>query len=68
MTERQRKTQALISISNQIGSNKAYIQGGGGNTSVKLDENLIRIPQYSGISQSTSRPKHCHGHVRTSRF
>ena len=49
MTERQRKTQALISISNEIGSNKAYIQGGGGNTSVKLDENLMLIKS-SGTS------------------
>ena len=27
----------LIAISNQIGKNIAYIQGGGGNTSVKID-------------------------------
>ena len=49
MTEREEKTQALINISNEIGSNKAYIQGGGGNTSVKLDKNLMLIKS-SGTS------------------
>lgn len=33
----------LIAISNQIGKNIAYIQGGGGNTSVKIDQKHMAI-------------------------
>jgi len=38
----------LIEISHAIGSNNAYVQGGGGNTSVKVSENKMAI-KASGV-------------------
>ena len=38
----------LIEISHAIGSNNAYVQGGGGNTSVKIDERKMAI-KASGV-------------------
>jgi rhamnose utilization protein RhaD (predicted bifunctional aldolase and dehydrogenase) len=43
------KLENLISISHEIGGELAYVQGGGGNTSVKLDESRMAI-KASGIS------------------
>jgi rhamnose utilization protein RhaD (predicted bifunctional aldolase and dehydrogenase) len=33
----------LITLSTSIGENKAYIQGGGGNTSIKISNNLMAV-------------------------
>ena len=43
LMKRRKQIQALIDISQRIGISKAYIQGGGGNTSVKLNKNLMAI-------------------------
>lgn len=41
--KKQENIESLINISHQIGANISYIQGGGGNTSVKINDNLMAI-------------------------
>ena len=41
--KKQENIESLINISHQIGANISYIQGGGGNTSVKINNNLMAI-------------------------
>ena len=39
--EENKHLENLIAMSHEIGSNNAYVQGGGGNTSVKISDNKI---------------------------
>ena len=39
----------FLRMSHEIGSNLAYVQGGGGNTSVKINDNFMYIKS-SGVS------------------
>lgn len=41
--ENKEQIENLIKLSNSIGRNKAYIQGGGGNTSIKISDNLMAV-------------------------
>lgn len=41
--ENKEKIEDLIKLSNSIGNIKAYIQGGGGNTSIKISDNLMAV-------------------------
>lgn len=38
----------FIKLSNALGTNKAYIQGAGGNTSIKLDNSDVTAIKASG--------------------
>ena len=40
--ENKEEIEDLIKLSNSIGNIKAYIQGGGGNTSIKISDNLFK--------------------------
>ena len=41
--KKQQYIESLINVSHAIGNNPAYMQGGGGNTSVKINQNLMLI-------------------------
>ena len=43
LQENERRLRAFARISSQVGENPAYVQGGGGNTSVKLDSRWMAI-------------------------
>ena len=46
--EENKHLENLIAMSHEIGSNNAYVQGGGGNTSVKISDNKMAI-KASGV-------------------